>query len=455
VARALAFGATLCALLVFAHRLLLLDLDVWVIFAIMSAATIFGVLQGLSRRVGAFEAALDADRSLGLNERLSSAIAFTQPSVKRTQSSTHSSTTWRQRLKKQPQSVTKSYVSSPSNTSLVPMLVEDAAGRAAALDPKKVYPHRLDNATKVLLAAVVALLVFSLMPNLNWLQSAEQRKLATTLAQQAKELDAVSKPILNRKDIEATSDSKKLAGKLQALAQRMKRGRMSKEEALLGVGQLRKDLEKAVGDGKKDDMGSGDVQRLQEALKNEQMQSAEGRKMQQELQKGDVEKAAEQLEKLADKMDSGQMTQQEKQQAANDLKKAAQALRDAGQEDQAKQLEQAARSLQQGGQKAGKQGQGQQPDAQGQNSQNGQKASSKTAKTAQTKVRKAVSSKARTASRDSRVRKADRVLKTAVRTASRVHRVAVRVVRRRCATWPKVCVRAAAVAATARVCRTC
>jgi hypothetical protein len=138
VARALAFGATLCALLVFAHRLLLLDLDVWVIFAIMSAATIFGVLQGLSRRVGAFEAALDADRSLGLNERLSSAIAFTQPSVKRTQSSTHSSTTWRQRLKKQPQSVTKSYVSSPSNTSLVPMLVEDAAGRAAALDPKKV-----------------------------------------------------------------------------------------------------------------------------------------------------------------------------------------------------------------------------------------------------------------------------------------------------------------------------
>ncbi len=381
-------GAIICAPLLFAHHLLLIDLPLWIPIAILALAFIIGLMRGLTRRVGTFEAALDADRVLGLDERLSSALAFAQPEEWKRAQGRHAQQRYAQRNRKS--STRKgaaasfnvrsmfarralpsaNYVSLPSATSLVPALLDDAAARVRVLDPKKVYPAKFDRTGKFLIVSLIVLLAVALMPDVQWLRTSEQQKFAATLKKQGDELDQIAKPILKQPQVDDNSPTKKLAGKLEALARKMQRGRMGKEEALLGIGQLRRDLEKAVG---KNDSNpqpeKSDVQRLREALQSQQMQSQEGQKMQQQLQNGDVKKAADQLDKLADKMDKGQMSPEEKKQAANDLKKAAQALRQNGQEDAAKKLENAAKSLEQQAQQ-NKQGQ------QGKQSQNGQNQSS-------------------------------------------------------------------------------
>lgn len=427
LALSVAIGAAVCVPLLVAHRLLLIDLDWRIPAAILALAVVIGIVRGISRRIGTFEAALDADRVLGLDERLSSALAFAQPEEWRrsqhrnsqhrnsrhrnsqhrnatsirssAQSSTRSAKNtrfqWREVLPSRRAVVAPGYVSTASSTTLVPALVQDAATRVRTLDPKKVYPARFDCTTKVLIVALIAVAGLALMPDLPLLRTPEQQKFAAAMKKQGDELDEIAKPILKQNAIGERSPTKKMAGKLEALARKMQRGRMGKEEALLGIGQLRRDLEKAVAKGDNNSQPErSEVQRLREALQSQQMQSAEGQQMQKELQKGDVQKAADRLDQMADKMDKGQMSSEEKKQAANDLKKAAQALRQNGQEQAAKKLEDAARNMekqaqqqqgkqgqngQQQGQNAGKQGQKQQGGKQGQQqgksggqSQNGQ-----------------------------------------------------------------------------------
>jgi hypothetical protein len=49
-----------------------------------------------------------------------------------------------------------------------------------------------------------------------------------------------------KKEIEEQAEAKRMAKKLEALGKQMQRGRMSKKEALLSMGQLRQELEKAA-----------------------------------------------------------------------------------------------------------------------------------------------------------------------------------------------------------------
>lgn len=380
IARAAVVGIGLAALLMLAHRFYLVDAPWWSPVVLIVAALLIGVRNGTVARAGAFDAALDADRVLGLDERLSSALAFAQPELVRRAQRHKYGNDWagRARAALFPR-VTYRTAHVGATTPLVPALVEDAAARASGLNPKQVYPITFDRTAKALAVATAAFVVFSFMPNIDWMRSPEQRALAGVLNRQGKELEAVAKEVRAKKEIEEQAEAKRMAKKLEALGKQMQRGRMSKKEALLSMGQLRQELEKAT-DGKQENSGGiGNLEQIEQQLQNESMQSMEGQQMQRELEKKQYEKAAEQLEKLAEKIESGKMTQQEKEQAANDLEKAAKALREAGNEDAARTLEEAAKQLraqdqqnsqqqngQQGQQK--KQGEGQQQ-KQGQNGQ--------------------------------------------------------------------------------------
>lgn len=398
LARSLAVGTGLSAVLVLCHRAYLIDLPLWLPIAIVALSFVVGWIDGARRHVGAFDAALDADRVLGLRERLSSAIAFAQPELLHRHSAVKKDSTKKDSVKNPKTSGAKSNLpasgakqrmtpfgarisksmrvvfpvrreyqtaSDATPTSLVPALVQDAARRAQTLDPKTVYPARLDRSLQVLIVTTVALAAFAFMPDMAFLRTPEQRAQAKVLATQGKALEAVAKQVREKKEIPEDAAAKKMARRLSALGQKMQRGRMTKREALVSMGQLRKDLDKAV---QNDNKGSGvsNLEQVERALREESMESAEGRQMQQELAKGDRERAADKLEALAEKIDKGDMTEKERQAAANDLEKAAKALRDAGNEDAADKLDQAAKNLrsQQGGQ------QGQQK--QGQNGQQGQ-----------------------------------------------------------------------------------
>ena len=336
--RALAIGAAVCAPLVLLHRLFIIDLAAWIPLTILAVALFAGLLLGWRGRVGAFEAARDADVALGLEDRLSSALSMANP-----QSWQDAKNRGRKPIKNETLSTRSSTV--PATTSLLPALLQDAASRAATLDPKTVYPQKFDARSKWCLASLAVLLAFVVMPNLDFLRSAEDKKLAATLTQQGRELDQIAKPILKQNEIAANAQIKKLAGRLESLAKQMQRGRMNRGQALLGIGELKRDLERAAQQEKSSSSSDDSLKRLQDALKNADMQSEEGRGAKAELQKNDTQKAANQLDKLADKMQSGNMTTGEKEKAANDLKKAAKALRENGQSDGAKKLDDAAKAL--------------------------------------------------------------------------------------------------------------
>ncbi len=212
------------------------------------------------------------------------------------------------------------------------------------------------------------------------MRSAEERALALTLNREGTELEAVAKQVNQKKDVKEQAEAKKMASKLSALGKKMQRGRMTKKEALVSMGELRKELDKAVRNEQQQNAGMANLEQVEQALREETMQSQMGQEMQQELAKQDYEKAAEKLENLADKMEKGELSAQEKQKAASDLEKAAKALREAGNEDAAKSLEEAAKELrgqnqqnqkgQQGGQQqAGQQGNQQQKGGQKQGQQ--------------------------------------------------------------------------------------
>ena len=358
--RALCVGVSLAALVMLLHRFYIIDAPFWLPPLLVAAAALFGIFDGLRNRAGTFEAALDADRVLGLRERLSSALIFVAPDTK----------------------VPREY--SPENTPLVPALVDDAATRAAELDPRRVYPLRVGRAARVLAVATIALAAFTFMPNNNFFRSPEQRALAATLKTDGKDLETIAKQVRERKDVPTESEANRTAKKLEALGRKMQRGRMTKKETLLALGDMKQDIEKTR---KVDQDGSGGVanlQQVEEQLKQEEMQSQEGQQMQREMENNDLKKAADQLDKLADKMEKGEMTPQEKEKAASDLEKAAKALRENGNEDAAKKLEEAAKQLrkenqgqQNGGQKQGGQQQKNGQQKNGQQQQGGQQGQQK------------------------------------------------------------------------------
>ncbi|HEX8550724.1 MAG TPA: hypothetical protein VF681_04135 [Abditibacteriaceae bacterium] len=386
--RALAVGFALCAVLMLLHRLYLADVTPFIIAVILGASALIGWRNGTVERANVFRAALDADRALGLNDRLSSAAAFAFPAEVQT-SQRIAGVGIGGRLKQIvfPRVATHSvHVSSPTN--LVPDLLEDAATRAQKLDPKAVYPMTFGSAEKIALASLMAFAAFSLMPNLELFRTPEQQALAAILQKRGRTLEETAKRALQKPEDPKATETKRLAKKLEKLGQKMQRGRLSKREALTSLGELRKQLENAK-EGKGESNG-GNLENLEKSLAGQEMQSAAGRDFKQNLLRRDAEAAAKSLEKLADKMERGQLTEKEKQQAAQDLKKAAEALRKSGgkaNEDAAKNLEQAAKALErknEQGNKSGQQGQkqngsqqqsqnGQQQGQQGNQQQNGQK----------------------------------------------------------------------------------
>jgi hypothetical protein len=195
IARAAVVGVGLAALLMLAHRFYLVMRRGGRRLCSLSRRCSSGCATAPSRAPGAFDAALDADRVLGLDERLSSALAFAQPELVRRAQRHQYGNDWTARVRSAlfPR-VTYRTAHVGAATTLVPALVEDAAARASGLNPKQVYPISFDRTAKALTVATAAFVVFSLMPNIDWMRSPEQRALAGVLIVRARN----SKPSLKK-----------------------------------------------------------------------------------------------------------------------------------------------------------------------------------------------------------------------------------------------------------------
>ncbi|HEX8832646.1 MAG TPA: hypothetical protein VF719_00525, partial [Abditibacteriaceae bacterium] len=352
--RSLAVGVALCAWLLLLHRLYLADVSPLVFATILLASAIIGYRNGTLRRNTIFDAAQDAERALGLEERLSSAVAFSFPHEVRREK--HEQSGGREKYSRFSPGRLRAFLfprlawrtlSDSSPTALVPALVDDAARRSENLDAQTIYPFRFGRAAKVLIVATFVVAILAFMPNIELFRTPEQRTLAGVLQNKGKDLEALAKTVEKKTVEQEAPETKALAKRMRDLGLKMQRGRMNKKEALISIGQLRKDLEKAQ-TGEQSSGGVANLEQVEQGLAQQAMQSAEGQKLQQEMQKKEYEKAARALEELANKMEKGQLSRDERDKAANDLEKAAKAMREAGQgenEQAAKSLEDAAKAL--------------------------------------------------------------------------------------------------------------
>ena len=324
------------------------DGPVWAPAVLIGASVIWGARNGWMARRGHFAAASDADKTLDLDDRLSSALAFVAPDeIRRTQKvAAKTGKLGRIQSVLLPRTVSTSAVASPE-TNLVPALVGDASARAASLDPRRVYPFRFDRSAQILTLCGLLLVGACFLPDVPLLMNQGQKAERAAIVKEGEKLIAVSKEI--RKEEKPNEvEVAKLNNKLEKLGKKMARGRLTKRAALTEIGELKKKLEDSQKPGNQTQ--SGGLPQIPEALKQTPLQSEVGRRVQKAIQDNKMDEAAKELDKLADRLDKGQVSQKEKEQVASDLDKVAKDLENRGgqaNQDAAQKLKDAANQLRQ------------------------------------------------------------------------------------------------------------
>lgn len=371
LSRTLLVGVTLSAMLLLAHKLYLLNVPSWLPLALLVITGSAGWLWWRARRATLFEAAMDADAKLKLHERLSSAIAFVEPeqivyrpafhlpprpktfggifpwlaqAVR-----TYRAARWRAQRARE-SLLARLKQSSEAHSALVPALVTDAAERSEKLNPRELYPFRVDRSTKFLCLSTLAMIAFFLMPAIDRFQPGEKRATRKVVKQEGERLQSVAKQIYKESEEKQLEDALKAAQKLAELAKKLQSERMEKKDALLDIGKLAEQVKQMQQESEKD-LNPQAMEQLSEALKKEQeqMNTQEMQDLSNQLQQQNMKQAAEQMQKLAQKMQQGNLSEQEKKKLAEDLQKLAKAMQQAGMQKLAQQMQQLSQQMQQQG----------------------------------------------------------------------------------------------------------
>ncbi len=349
---------------------ILADAPVWAPLAILGVCAAWGLRSGLAKRDGSFQAARDADATLGLKDSLGSALSFVAPDAVGSKRVAPAPKTLGERAKRAILGKSETFKAAPHalETTLVPALVADAATRAQTLDPRRVYGLKFDRTAKALAIGSILLVGSLFLPDYPIFASKKELAQRAAIMKSGEQLAVLSKKIQKREEPKDAQVAE-LNKKLEKLGLKMARGRMTKRAALTSIGELKQQLQKAQQQPPRTQNSSaqGGMPQIPEAIKKAPMQSQSGQKVQQELLNNKYQEAAKELDQLADKLEKGQLSQQEKEKAAKDLEEVARQLRQQGgqaNENAAKQLEQAAKAL--------RQPQGQQGQQNGQQGQNGQ-----------------------------------------------------------------------------------
>ena len=400
--RALLPAAILSAIGTLLYRFFLLDGAPWMLGILFAASFIVAIVIARMRRSGPFVAARDADHKWKLHDLLSSALALAFPQ----KIETPSAKWWQANARG---TTTKT---AANTTPMVTPLIQQAAQRAATINGKELYPLRFDRALQVLAVALIAFGAFAWMPDNPRFLSAQRRADNAELKLQGQKLEEAAKKAQEKKGLSDNAKASIAARKLEALAKRMQSGRMTRKEALLGMGELKRELKKAEKSQQSNTASELDIQRMREALSKGNFASEQAKQMQKELQQNRDEAAAAQMEKIAEKLQSPNgMSKDEREKTARDLEEAARALRQQNNQaakDAAKQLEQAAKDLRNQNQQSqnGQQQNGQNQNSQGQNSQSqsGQNSSSSGASDALNKMAQGLRNSGNSSSSDQAVR---------------------------------------------------
>jgi hypothetical protein len=318
---ALVVAAVLCSVLVILDRLEWISAPPEYLAGVLALGALAGIAIGLTRRVSLMDAAQLADRRLGLKERLSSGIDFMERGA---------------------------------GDAMTTAQLADAAEHSSRLRATEVFPFRVPREAKFFAASLLLLCGLVFVPELSVFQSPKVRAEKAAMKKEGERIEKLAKDTKKRAAQKNADITKRIAANMQALGKEMRRGRISKKQAMLKMGRLSKEMKEAqrqVAMANTPRSLEQAADKLSKAAENAQRQGANpmGAKMMADmanaLGKKDYEAAAKMLQQLADKLQKGEMKPDEAKAAADALSKMAEAMKGTNLDAASKQMQEAAKKL--------------------------------------------------------------------------------------------------------------
>jgi len=321
VLAALVAASLLCSIFVILDRLEWITAPPEYLAGLLALGAVVGAVIGLTRPVSLMDAAQLADMRLGLRERLSSGIDFLQ------------------RGASDPMTVAQ---------------LADAAEHSRRLRPREVFPFRAPREAKLFLGSLLLLFALVFVPELSVFQSPKVRAQQAAIKKEGERIEKLAKEYKKR-DVQRNSEiARRIAANMQALGQEMRRGRISKKQAMLRMGHLSKELKEAqrqmalANMPRSLDQAAADLKKQAEAAMRPGTNPA-GAKMMAEmaraLENKDFQGAAQLLQQLAQKLQTGELKPEEARAAADALSKMAAAMKGTSLDAAGRQMQEAAKRL--------------------------------------------------------------------------------------------------------------
>jgi hypothetical protein len=318
---ALVVVSVLCSLLVIGDRLEWINAPPEYLAGLLALGALIGAAVGFTRPVSMMDAAQLADRRLGLKERLSSGIDFMERGA---------------------------------GDAMTAAQLADAAQHSSRLRPREVFPFRVPREAKFFAASLALLFGLVFVPELSIFQSPKVRAQKAAMKQQGEQIEKLAKDYKKRVGQKNADITKRIAANMQALGKEMRRGRISKKQAMLRMSKLSKEMRDAQRQLAMANMPRSldqAAQVLKKQAENTQRQGGNpmAAKMMADMAKAlenkDYDAAAKTLQQLAQKLQNGDMKPGEAKAAADALSKMAEAMKGTQLDAAAKQMQEAAKRL--------------------------------------------------------------------------------------------------------------
>jgi hypothetical protein len=296
------------------------------LWAVLLVGAVTGAIIGFTRRITPLTAAQIADERGGLKDRLTTAISLP---------------------------------ANESRSELAGAQLADAAAHAASLEPARILPWKMPPQWRWAAAAAAVLAGVIFIPDLPVFQSPQERADREVMKREGVEIQKIAKTIEKTLPKKSGSEdeeaAKKIARNMKALGHDQEKGRISKKQAMLKMNELQKELKELdnqrtpSGGGQQKPMDNVTADMRDAAGKHERAGKQELarslRQMADNLDKKDFDGAKRQLQELAKKMADGKMSQQEAQDTAEMLQQMAQSMEGSNMDSASKEVKQAAQEL--------------------------------------------------------------------------------------------------------------
>lgn len=284
--RGLFWGAIPAGLLILATRVFILPIQPGWEYAYaggLVVATMLGfMVASLFVRISPLGVANDIDVSLGLKERVSSALSLSKPE--------------------------EGTGIKAGGDPFVRNLVSDAANTVGKLPLKTVYPWRIPRAWKLALPALLVAAAISFVPQLNLFASEQDREEYQLVQKQGQQLEELAEAV--KKEAEKQQDPvlDQQAKEIKRIGEMLSQGNIKKKQALKEMQRLKDKFQtqsqSAVPDGQRD-LAS----KFLDELKNQPAT----RELSEMLEAADMQGAQQQLSNLLQNLADGKMTPSDQQ----------------------------------------------------------------------------------------------------------------------------------------------